>query len=162
MNVLGSVHVTKVVLESMTARQSGAIVFVSSMAGQLGLYGYTAYATTKFALRGLAETLQMEVKPHGVRVSISFPPDTDTPQLRGEVKERDVIQSSLARYGAVFQAEDIARDVWNGVEKGRFHISHGLDGFVMGQLCTGMSPVSSIWDTITQVHTSQGLHQYIY
>lgn len=156
MNVLGSVNVTKAVLDSMTARRSGAIVFVSSMAGHLSLYGYTAYAATKFALRGLAEALQMEVKPYNVRVSISFPPDTDTPQLRAEVKERDVIQSSLASYGAVFQAEDIARDVWNGVEKGHFVITHGLDGFVMGQLCTGMSPVSSVWDTITQVRTSQG------
>ena len=134
------------------ARKTGAIVFISSIAGQLGLYGYTAYSTTKFALRGLAETLQMELKPHSIRVSISFPPDTDTPQLQGEVKERDAIQTALASYGAVFKAEDIARDVWEGVERGRFHITHGLDGFIMAHLCAGMSPVASAWDTLSQVH----------
>lgn len=37
-------------------------MFVSSQAGQTGVFGYTAYCPTKFALRGFAETLQMEVK----------------------------------------------------------------------------------------------------
>lgn len=40
------------------------------------MYGYTAYSSTKFALRGLAEVLQMELKPFNINVSISFPPDT--------------------------------------------------------------------------------------
>jgi len=156
-NVQGCVHATKAVLESMVARQTGAVVFISSIAGQLGLYGYTAYSTTKFALRGLAETLHMELRPHHVQVSISFPPDTDTPQLQGELKERDAIQASLASYGTVFQAETIARDVWAGVERGRFHISHGLDGFITSLLCTGMSPVTTIWDTISQVLVSESV-----
>lgn len=41
----------------------GRIMFVSSQAGQIGLFGYTAYSPSKFALRGLAESLQMEVSP---------------------------------------------------------------------------------------------------
>ena len=41
---------------------SGRIVLVSSQAGQTGVYGYTAYSATKFALRGFAESLQMEVR----------------------------------------------------------------------------------------------------
>lgn len=151
MNVLGGVHATKAVLDSMIARKTGAIVFISSLAGQLGLHGYTAYSTTKFALRGLAETLQMELKPHNIHVSISFPPDTDTPQLQEELKERDDVQNELASYGAVFQAEDVAREVWEGVERRRFIITHGLDGFMLGNLTAGMSPVHSIWEAITQV-----------
>jgi len=55
---------------------------------QVGLYGYSAYASSKFALRGLAEALQMEVKPYNILVSVSFPPDTDTPQLQGEIPHR--------------------------------------------------------------------------
>jgi short-subunit dehydrogenase len=45
----------------MKERQHGRIIFVSSQAGQLGLFGYTAYSASKYALRGLAEALQMEV-----------------------------------------------------------------------------------------------------
>ena len=37
------------------------IVFISSMAGQTGPFGYSAYSPTKFALRGLAESLYYEL-----------------------------------------------------------------------------------------------------
>ena len=104
-NVLGSVQPTKVLLPSMIKRRCGRVVFVSSQAGQViimmyhvilsyfttaqvALYGYSAYSSSKFALRGLAEAIQMEVKPYNILVSISFPPDTDTPQLQGEIPHR--------------------------------------------------------------------------
>lgn len=54
-NYTGSVFCTKAVVDSMKARKAGRIVFVSSQAGQIGVFGYSAYSSTKFALRGLAE-----------------------------------------------------------------------------------------------------------
>ena len=54
-NYLGSVYCTKSVVDSMKARNFGRIVFVSSQAGQIGIYGYCAYSSTKVGLRGLAE-----------------------------------------------------------------------------------------------------------
>ena len=60
-NYLGSVYATRAVIGDMKALGEGRVVFVSSQAGQLGLYGFTGYSPTKFALRGLAEALQMEV-----------------------------------------------------------------------------------------------------
>lgn len=135
----------------MVARKSGAVVFISSQAGQLGLYGYTAYSTTKYALRGLAETLQMEMKPHNVQVHISFPPDTDTPQLQAEVHCRDQIQTDLAAFGTVFEAEQIAREVWQGVERNIFQITHGFDGYILGTATAGMSPAHRLWDALVQV-----------
>ena len=41
----------------------------------------------------------MEVKAYNIGVSISFPPDTNTPQLQAELKQRDAIQKELASYG---------------------------------------------------------------
>jgi len=60
-NYYGSVFATRAVISEMKTRQHGRIVFVSSQAGQLGLFGFTGYSAAKFALRGLAEALQMEV-----------------------------------------------------------------------------------------------------
>lgn len=60
-NYLGSVYATRAVISNMKERRMGRVVFVCSQAGQLGLFGYTAYSASKFALRGLAEALQMEV-----------------------------------------------------------------------------------------------------
>jgi NAD(P)-dependent dehydrogenase (short-subunit alcohol dehydrogenase family) len=45
------------------------------------VYGYTAYSASKFALRGLAESLQQEVIADNIHVSMIFPPDTATPGL---------------------------------------------------------------------------------
>ena len=118
---------------------------------QLGLHGYTGYSATKYGLRGLAEVLQMEVKSHNIGVSISFPPDTNTPQLRAELEQRDGIQKELASFGTVFEADVIARDIWTGVERGRFLIHHGLDGFMLATITAGMSPVHSLWEATTQV-----------
>lgn len=66
-NVLGSVFPTRAVLPYMKRQRAGAIVFVSSQAGQVGLWGYSAYSASKFALRGLAQALQMEVETEGRR-----------------------------------------------------------------------------------------------
>jgi NAD(P)-dependent dehydrogenase (short-subunit alcohol dehydrogenase family) len=46
---------------------------------QVGVYGYAAYSASKFALRGLAEVLQQELISRNIRLSLVYPPDTDTP-----------------------------------------------------------------------------------
>lgn len=60
-NYLGSVYASRAVITTMKERRVGRIVFLSSQAGQVGLFGFTAYSPSKFAIRGLAEALQMEV-----------------------------------------------------------------------------------------------------
>lgn len=84
-NYLGGVYCTKSVIPTMKSRKFGRILFVSSQAGQIGIFGYSAYSATKFALRGLVEALQMEVKPYNIYVTLSFPPDTDTPGFKEEL-----------------------------------------------------------------------------
>ena len=93
----------------------------------------------------------MEVRPYNIAISISFPPDTDTPQLQAELPQRSAIVAELASYGSVFQAEQVAGDVWRGVERGWFQITHGLDGFLMGTVTAGMAPVGSMWGALVQV-----------
>lgn len=68
-NYLGSVYPTRAVITTMKERRMGRIMFVSSQAGQIGLFGYTAYSPSKFALRGLAESLQMEVSVGAFQMS---------------------------------------------------------------------------------------------
>jgi 3-dehydrosphinganine reductase len=85
-NYLGTVYMTKSLLEYMPS--GSTIMITSSMAGCVGVYGYTAYSPTKFALRGFAESLQMEVRNDGITISIACPPDTDTPMLEAENKTK--------------------------------------------------------------------------
>ena len=54
-------------------------------AGQIGIFGYTAYSASKFALRGFSEALQMELRPHNIYLHVAYPPDTDTPGYKEEM-----------------------------------------------------------------------------
>jgi NAD(P)-dependent dehydrogenase (short-subunit alcohol dehydrogenase family) len=64
---------TRLVLPTMRAQGSGAIVQMSSVGGQVTAAGFGAYCATKFALEGLSETLQAEVEPFGIKVLIVEP-----------------------------------------------------------------------------------------
>ncbi|XP_003386428.1 PREDICTED: 3-ketodihydrosphingosine reductase-like [Amphimedon queenslandica] len=150
-NVLGSVAVTRAILPAMKDRKSGHIVFISSQAGQFPVYGYTAYSATKFALRGLAEVLAMELRPHKIRVSISFPPDTDTPQLDEELKQRSGLVKELASYSQTIKPEQVASEVVSGIERGAFGIYHTFDGFMLNTMTSGAAPFSSLWELFVQV-----------
>lgn len=69
---------TKAVVSKMKKSRDGQIIFVNSAAGQCPIWGYTAYGATKFALRGFAEALYMELLPYNVQVSVIYPPNTNT------------------------------------------------------------------------------------
>ena len=80
----GTLYAIKAVVGSMVARGEGTIVCISSTAGLLGVFGYSAYGPAKFAVRGLCDIIRYELKPHGVHVACVFPSDVDTPQLAYE------------------------------------------------------------------------------
>jgi len=51
-NYMGTVNVVKSILGDMIQRGSGVIVNISSVAGFLGVFGYSAYGPSKYAVRG--------------------------------------------------------------------------------------------------------------
>jgi 3-dehydrosphinganine reductase len=85
-NCFGALHTVKAVLPHMMRQGSGHIANISSIGGAIGVFGYTAYSASKFAVCGFSEALRAELKPHNLGVSLVLPFDTDTPQLREEVK----------------------------------------------------------------------------
>jgi 3-dehydrosphinganine reductase len=84
-NYFGTVHVVKALLPGMLKRGSGHIVNISSAAGFVTGPGYGAYSASKFAVRAFSDVLRAEVKPLGLRVSLVYPPNTDTPQRAYEL-----------------------------------------------------------------------------
>ncbi len=65
-NYMGTVYWTKALLPQMVERQRGWLVFISSVAGKLGVPEESAYAASKFAMVGLAEALSYEIEADGV------------------------------------------------------------------------------------------------
>jgi 3-dehydrosphinganine reductase len=117
-NYFGTVHTLRAALPGMIARGSGHIVNISSVAGFMGVFGYTAYGASKFAVTGLSEILRAEMKPLGIRVSVVFPTDVDTPQLAYESQFRPAETWGLTDLGTVVSAESVAVAILRGVSRG--------------------------------------------
>lgn len=66
--VAGAAAAVRAVLPAMRARGSGCIVFSGATASQRGGARFAAFASAKFALRGLAQSLAREVQPEGLHV----------------------------------------------------------------------------------------------
>jgi len=124
-NFLAMVQVTRAALPHLVAAGGGDVVNVSSLAGVLAIYGYAAYAPTKFAVNAFSEVLRQELGPRGIRVSVLLPPDTDTPQLAEENREKPPETRALAGNVPVLSADAVAESLLAGLARGRTWIVPG-------------------------------------
>ncbi len=124
-NYLGTIYTVKAAYPAMRAARAGKIGLVASGAALVGIFGYTAYAASKFAVRGLAECLRAEARRDGITVTIAYPPDTDTPMFSEESRTRPIESTAIARGGGLWPAAKVAGQMWNAMERGRFSVSPG-------------------------------------
>ncbi len=100
LNVRGVFAVTKAALPHMVKANLGAIVNIDSLAGKNSFKGGTGYCATKWALRGFASCLMLEVREHKIRVVTIFPGSVDTS-----------FSASGKRGSSITQPEDVAEAV---------------------------------------------------
>uniref|UniRef100_A0A915J859 3-dehydrosphinganine reductase n=1 Tax=Romanomermis culicivorax TaxID=13658 RepID=A0A915J859_ROMCU len=154
-NYLSAVYVTKALMPFLkeSARRSeyesrkflgSRIVFLSSQAGQLGLYGYSAYSSSKFALRGLAECLQMELKPANVWITVAYPPNTDTEGFSNECLQMPEATRIISGTAGLVQPDVVAKKILSAAVAGHFCCYFGSDGWLLSSLCGGMSPENNV------------------
>jgi len=77
-NIFGLVDLTNKVVPQMKARTQGDIVNLASTSGMKGAATATAYAGSKWALRGISQCWQAELRPHGIRVICVCPSEVQT------------------------------------------------------------------------------------
>jgi 3alpha(or 20beta)-hydroxysteroid dehydrogenase len=94
-NQLGVFLGMRAVIKPMKDQGGGAIVNISSVAGLQGSMNLFAYATTKWAVRGMTRCAALELARYKIRVNAIFPGLIDTPILEGiEPRMRDVMLQS--------------------------------------------------------------------
>jgi 3-dehydrosphinganine reductase len=135
----GTLWPIRAVVPSMVERGSGSIVGVSSGAGLVGVFGYSAYSPAKFAVRGLLEVLRCELAPYGVHVGCACPPDTDTPQLAYENRIKPPETAAISGAIKPISAERVARSIVKGIERERFLITSDAQTRLLARL-TGVAP----------------------
>jgi 3-dehydrosphinganine reductase len=122
-NYFGTLHTIMAIIPGMIQRRTGHIVNISSLVGIHGLYGYSAYSPSKFAVRGLSDVLRYELSPYGIRVSVAFPSDTDTPQLEYENKIKPPVLKALVESNTKpYSAQFVANKIIQGIIKNKYLI----------------------------------------
>lgn len=123
-NLWGVIYGTKAFLPHMLSRRSGCIVNVSSVFGLVATPCSVAYTMSKFAVRGLTETLWQELDGTGVRAVLVHPGgiatniSANTPFAEYEsALERKAAEANLKMM--VTPPEDCAEEIVSGLIKGQ-------------------------------------------
>lgn len=72
-DLVSQIAATQALLPHLTARQSGKLLFISSIAGKVGVPMRTAYSAAKFGLAGYADALRAELSQDGITVHVIYP-----------------------------------------------------------------------------------------
>lgn len=144
-NYFGTFYPTRYVLPRMKEKGDGIIVITASQAALLGIYGYGPYAASKFALRGLAESIHMEVAHLGVQVTLSLPADTDTPGLAKENESKPLATQMISESGGLMKPETVATKLIHDALSGTFFSIVGAESWILSTLCVGMAPWKGVF-----------------
>lgn len=140
-NYLGSLYFAKAVCPHMGAAGTGKLVFISSGAAFVGLFGYSSYGPSKFAVRALAECLRVELKTHGIAVTLVCPGDTDTPQHTAELPMRPKVTGHLAKGNKLLSPETVAEKLVWAAGRGRFLVTFGWQLQLLGRTHSFIAPL---------------------
>jgi 3-oxoacyl-[acyl-carrier protein] reductase len=77
-NVFGMVDITNRLVPGMKERKDGDIITIASTSGMKGNATGTPYAASKWAVRGISQVWQAELRPHGIRVTCVCPSEVQT------------------------------------------------------------------------------------
>lgn len=105
-NVRSTFLFTRHAAPVMIAQRSGTILMISSMAGKYGFAGEAVYCGTKFAQVGMAQALDKELRPHGIKVGAICPGGVKTEFALGKGRTEAGVATST-----MLEPEDVAAAV---------------------------------------------------
>lgn len=140
-NLLGSRNIAEAATKHLS--KGGHLVLFGSMASILSCYGYSAYGASKFAVRGLAEVLRIELKPKGIAVSLVCPPEVDTPMVQNERLHRPVETGEMKQVAGSFTLEEASKRIYKAIPSKKFLIMINTKAkflaFITGALPDGLN-----------------------
>jgi len=139
-NLYGVRNVIAALLPAMKDR-GGHIVNIASMAGLVGVFGFTSYGASKSAVVGFSSALRAELRFHGIGVSVFCPPDVDTPMLAAAQEGKPRETRAISRGGGLISADEAASRLYAGISSGRFIVIPGVKGrlvYLLARVAPGL------------------------
>jgi len=129
-NLWGVYHGIRAFLPHLRTRPEAGIVNVASLAGLVGLPTYSAYAMSKFAVRGLSESLQSELSKTNISVLVVFPGGVKTNIIKNapdlKESERESAHNTFTKM-ALLTPEDTASRILRALQKRKKRLVLGPD-----------------------------------
>ena len=107
-NVKGAVACARAAIRTMMRAKTGRIVFLSSVVGEMGNAGQTAYAASKAALLGVTKSLAREYASRGITVNAVTPGFVDTDMTSGLTDDQKTAMLGAVPLGRTGTAQEIA------------------------------------------------------
>lgn len=112
-NFMGTYHCVQAALPAMRELGAGHFVFMSSVAGKLGVPFLSGYCASKWAVRGFSAALRAELYGTNIGVTTVYPAWVDTPMIH---QEGDLL---LRNIEALLTPEQVAQEIIEAVTQGR-------------------------------------------
>lgn len=125
-NLYGTRHVADAAYPYLRGRD-GHLVNVSSVAGYVGVFGYTDYCASKYGVIGFSEALRAEARQDDVGVSVLCPPDTRTPGFEEENKSKPPETRAVSEGGGLADPDEVATELLQGLRREQFLILPGTE-----------------------------------
>lgn len=125
-NVYGPRNTIHALLPFMKQNRGGHIVNISSEAGLIGMFGYSLYSTTKYALVGLSECIRSEFKLFGIHVTVVCPPEVKTPFIEDEARTMPPEGRAVKNLAGLLKPEHVARATVRAIRRKKFMVVPGL------------------------------------
>jgi NAD(P)-dependent dehydrogenase (short-subunit alcohol dehydrogenase family) len=107
-NLTGTYNVTKAVFPGMRERRWGRVICMASIAGLMGGFGQTAYATTKLGVIGFAKSVALEGARYGITSNVIAPGIIGPNAALSPMYERMVKRVAMQREG---EPDDVAHAI---------------------------------------------------
>jgi len=166
-NFFGAAELSRAALREWLAPENGAgrgaeprhFVFTASVLAWFPILGYAPYNPTKYAVRGLADTLDMELKlypDNPVKVHVVYPASISSPGMERENRTKPAITMELEAEEPVVSPDEVARRAIAGLERGEPHVAVSFLGNLMRMACLGGGPrnnwvIDTVWSWLLPI-----------
>jgi uncharacterized protein len=133
-NLRAPMILARLLWQGMAERGGGQIVFMSSLNGKVGSPRASVYSATKFGLRGFAQGLREDLRPHGIGVSTVLP---------GFIRDAGMFHDSggkVPAYVGTKTPEDVASAVVSAIEHDRAEVVVAPPFLRFGSAVAGLAP----------------------
>ncbi|GAA5913832.1 3-dehydrosphinganine reductase [Sporobolomyces salmoneus] len=149
---LNTIHEAVVAMKESGDRRGGKVVLTSSVLALMSFAGYSTYSPSKYAIRGLAESLRNELILYNIDVHLFLPATIFSPGFENEQKLKPEITKKIEGPDEGLTPDQVAKELIKGLERDDFYITYEPVGH-MFRNSRGITPrnnflIDSFWSLV--------------